>query len=483
MLVNSLSSTAVPADLVFFRDDPRNLVVNPELGAWHMLTDVELSVLRNLAAGLPLPHHGDSRDEGVLAKLVMARLVYLPGSQPRLRQVDSPLRQVYYAITDGCNLRCPYCYASSEKCLPGELTTGEAVNLVDQAADMDAQVMIFTGGEPMLRRDLFDVAGHARRRGMQANIITNGTLIRKPEIARRIAETFSTITVSIDGGTAQTHERTRGRGTFAKTVAALRMLNACGVKPVINHVVTEDNVDQLSDVGDLFADIDVAFVRLMHHSGLGRGATDNSTFGWEEYKKAHRFVWTDPRAKNLLPDGPLGQRSCATKINCGIGGTEIHVDSLGDVYPCKLVTGKQHRVGNVRTTPLRDLFAAPALADLRSNAVFAGDNLTDCQRCYIRGACAGGCRAYHMAHSGDLRRNSRALCRILRHQMITSMWVSAGAGRQTVLDHEDEAFTPRLVRTGEIHPVYDDWVAEAAAAHPVGDHPRRQLPVIATRRV
>ena len=464
MLIGLLTPSSVPPDLVYFRDVPRNLVVNPELGVWQLLDDTELSVLRALANGSPFPHGGDQRDERVLAKLVMSRLAYLPGQAPKLRQVDSPLNLVYYAITEGCNLRCPYCYASSEKRLPGELSPEESLALVDQVAEMGARTMVFTGGEPMLRRDLFTVAGRARELGMGANIITNATLIRKPAMAQRIADTFSTVTVSMDGGTAEIHEKTRGAGTFAKTVAALRMLNDVGVRPVINHVVTQDNVTVIDSLAELLADIDVTQVRLMHHSELGRGASDNSSFGWLDYKRVHQFIWTDPRGKNLIPDGAVSTPSAGSlRINCGMGGNEIYVNSLGDVYPCKLVTSRRDKVGNIRESSLRDLFAMPVLKDLRSNAVFAGENLADCRRCYIRGACAGGCRAYHMAKTGDLKKNSRQHCRLLRHQMITSMWVGAGAGRTTLVDNEDEAFRPLMVRTGDEHPVYRDWIAEAAA--------------------
>jgi radical SAM protein with 4Fe4S-binding SPASM domain len=407
----------------------------------------------------------------------MGWIIYLPGKRPELRQADAPLRTVYYAITEGCNLRCPYCYASSEKPLPGELTTAESLDVVEQAAEMGAKLVVFTGGEPMMRRDLFDVAGRVRELGMQANIITNATLIRTPERAHQVAQTFGNVTVSLDGGTAETHERTRGKGTFAKTVRALQMLNEQGVRPIINHVVTQDNVDLLPDLAELLADIDVAKVRVMQHSELGRGATDNDYFGWAEYRRLHKFAWTDPRAHNLQPDGPTSQASCQTRINCGMGGNEIYVNSLGNVYPCKLVTEPEHRAGNLRRASLRELFASPVLADLRSNAVFAGDNLTDCRKCYIRGACAGGCRAYHMASSGDLKRNSRALCRILRHQMITSMWVGAGSGRETILDNEDEALRPMLVRTGDVHEVYEDWKTEAANVLAAETKQHRQLPL------
>ena len=478
MLTDLLSSACVPKDLVYFRDGARNLVVNPELGAWEVLDDFELGILRSLAHDEPFPDAAGQRAERTLARLVLGWVIYLPGKQPVLRQVQAPLKMVYYAITEGCNLRCPYCYASSEKPLPGELSTAQSLDLVDQVADMGAEVIVFTGGEPMMRKDLFDIAARATERGMRANIITNATLIRKPEMARKVARTFSAVTVSIDGGTAEIHERTRGKGTFAKTVAALRMLNAEGVRPTINHVITQENVDHVAELAELVSGLDIGRVRAMHHSDLGRGASDGDSFGWAEYKRLHEFMWTDPRAADLLPDGPLGQKSCETRINCGLGGNEIYVNSLGDVYPCKLVTGREHLAGSVKKTPLRELFASPVLADLRSNAVFAGDNLTDCRRCYIRGACAGGCRAYHMAESGSLKRNSRALCRILRHQMITSMWVAAGSGRETIVDNEDEAFRPLLVATGGQHPVYEDWQTEQATARlATGAAERRQLPL------
>lgn len=490
MLTDLLTAADVPSDLVAFTDGDRHLVSNPAMGAWLVLDGDELAALQRLANDVPaVPPPGTGTDltdkawtERLYAKLVMARLISLPGQAPTLERFSPPLKVVYYAITDGCNLRCPYCYASSEKCLPGELGTAESFDLVEQVAAMNAHTMVFTGGEPMLRKDLFDVAGHARSLGLQANIITNATLIRTPEIARRVADTFATVTVSIDGGTAEVHERTRGKGTFAKTVNALRMLNDAGVKPMINHVVTPDNLDDLPDLAALFGDIEVQRVRLMHHTELGRGASDGKSFGWSQYEYVHRFTWTDPRSGNLLPDGPTAQSSCTTRLNCGIGGNEIYVNSLGEVYPCKLVTGPEHKVGSVRGTPLRELFDHQLLADLRSYAVFEGQGLADCRPCYIRGSCGGGCRAYHMAATGSLDKDSRALCRVLRHQMVTSMWVGAGAGRDTLVDSGDAAFVPRLVRDGSVHPVYDDWVREAAelAANPrvvPASVVRRRLPV------
>ncbi|MGC0420028.1 StsB family radical SAM/SPASM domain sactipeptide maturase [Embleya sp. AB8] len=459
-LLDLWDDVLVPDDLVYFTNGEDRLVTNPELAAWCMLTIPEAQVLRALAApdratGTPPADPGLA--ERTLAKLVLNWLAYLPGRRPVVRRPEPQLTMVYYAITDGCNLRCPYCYASSEKPLPGELDTAESLDLVDQVADAGARVMVFTGGEPMLRKDLFTVARHARERGLAANIITNGTTIRRLETARQMAEIFNHVTVSLDGGTVETHERTRGKGTFARTAQGLRLLNEAGVVPTINHVVTPDNVDVLDRLAEFVAGLDISRVRLMNHSDLGRGATDGYDYGWTHYQKVLDFCWTHPLAAKLLPEGPKAAKPCSVKGNCGMGGNEVYVNSLGTVYPCKLVTEKVHIAGNIRRQPLVEILAAPVLADMRTNNVFTGDNLQDCRHCYIRGACGGGCRAYHMAETGDVHRNGRHLCRILRQSMIAGLWSASGVPGIRLKAARDEMFRPHLVRDDSVHPVYEDW--------------------------
>lgn len=471
-LTEQWSDYTIPDDLVYFRRGDQRLVTNPALAAWSLLDMTEARVLSLLARHAPVPVEIPTQVvERTLGKLVLNWLIHLPGKTPSIRQPDPPLAALYYAITEGCNLRCPYCYASSEKCLPGELTTQEALDLMAQAAAMNTRVVIFTGGEPMLRKDLFEVAGAARAHGMRAHIITNATMIRSSRTAQRFAETFNTVTVSVDGGTAVVHDRTRGAGSFDKTSRALALLNDAGVTPDINHVVTPENVDALNDLSGFLGGLRVGTVRLMHHSDLGRGVNDDYDFGWSEFMRVQEFFWTNPLANKILPEGPKPTKPCSIKGNCGMGGNEIYVNSLGDIYPCKLVTKPEHRAGNIRHKPLAELFASPVLADLRHNSVHEGQNLADCRRCYIRGACGGGCRAYHMAETGDIHRNGRHLCRVLRHSMISGLWRSYGVtGAELTADHE-ELLRPYLVRDDTVHPVYEDWRTAGRGRMP--------LPVIA----
>jgi radical SAM protein with 4Fe4S-binding SPASM domain len=486
-LTDQIEDLRVPDEIVLFRSGSHRLGLNSLLASWAPLTPEQDELLCALAGGtgpryqevLARPRRDLARD---LAHLVLHYLVYLPDWDPQPGVPDVDLKVVYYAITDGCNLRCPYCYASSEKALPGELTHEQSLRLMDEIAECGATTVIFTGGEPMLRKDLFDVVRYARSQGLRTNIITNGTTIRKAETARIMSEIFDLVTMSIDGGTAEQHEVTRGRGTFAKTMKALKLLNDAGVEPVINHVVSADNVDKLDDVARIGAQYKIKQIRMMQHSDLGRAKEDDMDFGWREYMKTHVYMWTHPNAKHLMADNTLDSlKPCRIKGNCGMGGNEIYINSLGNVYPCKLVTGIGELAGNVKNTSLRDIFNAPLLKDMRDSTVFGGSLHTDCERCYIKGACGGGCRAYHMAQSGDIHKNSRHFCRILRHTQVSTMWAAVGLGKE-ILVEDPGAYVPFRPHDGSVHPVYEDWrhepVRDAPVSPAVPSSARMSLPIV-----
>ncbi|MFJ6792987.1 StsB family radical SAM/SPASM domain sactipeptide maturase [Streptomyces sp. NPDC091268] len=460
-LVRNLSLFDVPKDLTYFVHDGDHLVVNPEVAARCVLGGREFRVLEALAVararGEQPVLEADAETERILAKLILNWIVYFNGNRPVVKLGEPPLSFAYYAITDGCNLRCPYCYASSEKCLPGELDTAESLDLVSQIADFGTGTIVFTGGEPMLRKDLFRIVEHANGSGLKSNIITNATMIRTEAQARRFAELFNAVTISLDGGTAETHDRTRGRGSFARTRRAIQLLNEAGVARAINHIVTSDNVDELEDFASFLDGIEIHSVRLMNHNDLGRGAGDDDDFGWADHLRVQQLVWTSPVAAKFRPDGPRPVTPCAVKGNCGMGGNEIYVNSLGDIYPCKLVTGKGEYAGNIRKQPLAEIFAGPVLAAMRKSTVFGGEFHADCEKCYIKANCGGGCRAAHMSESGDLRRNSRHLCRILRHGVTTQLWQESGVGRAELARKDLDMTVPRMVATGEVHAVHEQW--------------------------
>jgi len=474
-IVDRIGQLNVPHDdIVVFRTATKRFAMNARNASWAELTPRQDALLSALASGEGVAEDDErweSRKEldRDLAYLVLNFFVYLPDWQPKDIHTTFRLNTVYYAITDGCNLRCPYCYDASERKLPGELSTEESMLLMEQIAEAGAKVVVFTGGEPMMRRDLFPIARRARELGLRVNMITNGTYIRNIEIARTVAEIFGQVAVSVDGGVAERHEMTRGKGHFAKVIRALTLLNEAGVEPVINHVIHNKNVDYMHEVAELGERFRIKHVRAQYHSNLGRGQWDALGWDWTDYQKNHEFMWSHPLAHHLMDDSVLAVKSGAIRSNCGMGGNEIFVSSLGDLFPCKLIRGKAELTGNVRRNRVAELFAGPVMTELRESTVFDGSLHTDCKRCYVRAACGGGCRAFHMAQSGDIRKNSRQLCRMLRHSQVSTVWRALGADK-TVID-DPGAFVPIRPADGSVHPVYEDWRTDA--------QPRIKLPELA----
>lgn len=267
-------------DLVSFQFEDDYLIVNPRRAAFRRLSQPEFAVIKECIVS-PEQITGvfvaeDAHTAAILAQLVLAGVLEPSTSvDPAKDTHESPLRMLYFACTDGCNLRCPYCYVSSTKKLNGELETAEAKALIDDARDLGAQVVAFTGGEPLLRRDLFELAAYASGLGLRCNIITNATLISGPRKAHQVAEAFDVVTISLDGGIAERHDETRGQGTFERTRRALGLLNAQGIKPLINHVVTNENIEHLGEMAALVSTIEVRKIRLMNHTDLGRVATED----------------------------------------------------------------------------------------------------------------------------------------------------------------------------------------------------------------
>ena len=134
---------------------------------------------------------------------------------------------VFWNLTDRCNLSCTHCYSKSGpgRTTEGELTTAEAFGVIDDLAAMGVPLILFTGGEPLMREDLWELARHARSRGLKMALSTNGTLIT-PEVARKIQECgIEYAGISLDGARAETHDRFRNSpGAFEKACSAFRGL-------------------------------------------------------------------------------------------------------------------------------------------------------------------------------------------------------------------------------------------------------------------
>ncbi len=180
---------------------------------------------------------------------------------------------VVWNMTRRCNLKCIHCYAQArDENFANELSTAEGRALIDDLAGFGVPVVLFSGGEPLMRPDLPELAGYAVAKGMRAVISTNGTLIT-PEAARTLKEIgLSYVGISLDG-MEPIHDRFRAvKGSFQAALAGIRNTQAAGIKVGLRFTVNKFNVGEIPAVFDLLEEMDIPRVCFYHLVYAGRGS-------------------------------------------------------------------------------------------------------------------------------------------------------------------------------------------------------------------
>jgi AdoMet-dependent heme synthase len=163
---------------------------------------------------------------------------------------EHKVRLVFWEVTKGCNLRCIHCRASAtELSSPKDLPTKTALGIIDQIAEAANPILVLSGGEPLYRSDIFQLASYATDRGLRVALATNGTLVTK-EVARMIVDSgVKRVSISLDGADAVTHDTFRNiPGAFEAAIQGMRNLQALGMSVQINTTIARHNAKQLPDV-------------------------------------------------------------------------------------------------------------------------------------------------------------------------------------------------------------------------------------------
>jgi radical SAM protein with 4Fe4S-binding SPASM domain len=340
---------------------------------------------------------------------------------------------VFWNLTDRCNLSCTHCYSRSGpgRTTEGELTTAEAFGVIDDLADMGVPLILFTGGEPLMRADLFELAAYARNRGLKIALSTNGTLITS-DIARRIKESgIEYAGISLDGANAETHDRFRNfPGAFDQTIRAFSACKEAGLRCGVRVTLTKENCRELEPLVDLALSLGASRFCLYWLVPAGRGNESYARLQLDRdeiiealsllYRKAKE---TDPAAMEFLTvDAPQdcihllrsmemdGSEDLADarrlleslQGGCSAGTRVANIDTRGNVYPCQFARSPEFLVGNTRDRPFSRIWTDgenPVLARFREkDARFGGR----CGTCRYRDLCGGGCRVRAHAVDGDL---------------------------------------------------------------------------------
>ena len=202
---------------------------------------------------------------------------------------DRRARLVFWEVTKGCNLRCIHCRATAtELSSPTDLPTSVALGIIDQIAAAANPILVLSGGEPLYRSDIFQLARYATDKRLRVALATNGTLVTK-DVARMIVDAgVKRVSISLDGADARTHDSFRGiPGAFDAAVHGLRNLKALGMSVQINMTIARHNAHQLPEVLQLARNLgaDALHTFLLVPVGCGVDIAEEQMVPTDEYER------------------------------------------------------------------------------------------------------------------------------------------------------------------------------------------------------
>lgn len=343
---------------------------------------------------------------------------------------------VAWEITRSCALACVHCRAEAiPKRDPRELTTAEAHNLIDQVVEIGKPILVVTGGDPMMRRDIYDVLEYGVSRGLRVALSPSATALATRRALERVRDIgVSMVHISLDGAEAATHDSFRGvAGSFDRTMRILRDCQELGVSVQIGTSVTRRNLAELPAIADRAREAGIRVWSLFFLVPTGRGRVEDMITP-QEQEDALQWLYTVSkdapfhvrtavtpayrrvviqrrREETRASDGEAGADAPITWEQTGAGysfrqanaptGQGVNdgkgfcfVSHIGEVYPSGFL---QIPAGNVREQSLSSIYRDSALfRELRNPSLLKGV----CGACEFRAVC-GGSRARAYAMTGD----------------------------------------------------------------------------------
>lgn len=336
-----------------------------------------------------------------------------------LEYLDHP-RVVYYEVTKKCNLHCVYCYADGGCKVRGELDKREALHLMEEVAGLGVETVVFTGGEPLLREDLWDIVQEAHGHNMKTALITNGTLITEDN-AETIARQVDRVTVSLDSIDPCIHDSLRDCGTWERVIKSLLLLTQYCVPVDISITLTGGNQHTIVETLSYIAEHRLGTPKFSPYLMCGRGETQDLAPSLE------KLVEDLPRILHLLHESglapPLPEKR-VRRIHCGMGHSEFGISADGRVYPCRLLQLPELCAGRVGNDSLHTVYYESRHFQMVRRLTV--DTIPYCCTCTFRHFCGGGCRAAGFYTTRDLRGVDPLNCLYNKMATLMDLWVATG---------------------------------------------------------
>ncbi len=340
------------------------------------------------------------------------------GSMPKKNE----LRLVFWELTARCNLKCIHCRAEAQtEKQENELSTEQCFKVIDELCGFSSPILILTGGEPLYRDDIFEIAGYATKKGLRVALATNGTLVDE-KVARRVKESgIKRVSISLDGSNAKTHDSFRMiPGSFDSAFNGIINLQKESVEVQINTTIARHNEDEVKDILNLALqnNIKALHIFMLVPVGCGVQIADSQMLDKQKYEdilswfydktmelrgkielKAtcapHFFRIMHKRAKDEgITISPETHGMAAVTKGCLAGSGVMFISRKGAVQPCGYLPVQ---AGDVTKQSAGEIWSnSEVFLNLRDTGLLKGK----CGKCEYKKVCEG-CRARAYYEKGD----------------------------------------------------------------------------------
>ncbi len=339
-----------------------------------------------------------------------------------MKESKNRLHLVFWETTAGCNLECVHCRRLdvSSQLMKDDLTTEQSKQMIDSIAEVGNPILVLSGGEPLFRPDIFEIAAYAHKeKGLTCALATNGTLV-DANIAKKVKDSgIQRVSISFDGATAEVHDAFRKlKGSFDRAVEGLNHLKAAGVEVQINSTIARHNVHQAKELYQFALDLGAVAMHIFMLVPVGCGVeiADEEMLDPKKYEEVlnwfydiskedkiqtkatcapHYFRIMRQRAKEEgIKITPKTHGMAAMTKGCLAGSSVCFVSHKGEVFPCGYLPVE---AGHILKDSFKHVWESSEIFKKLRNPDLLGGK---CGICEFKKVCEG-CRARAFYETGD----------------------------------------------------------------------------------
>lgn len=359
-------------------------------------------------------------------KLGLIRLSDKPMSKSIIfyrKKMEWSLDIVYMEITHLCNLSCIHCYANSGKVSEKDLDTKTILKIINKLSELGVLEVVITGGEPLIRKDIFKIMQHIKNKKIDFSLFTNGTLLNENKIKKLKKLKPRIIAISLDSISPKVYNYIRGKDCFSKTIQNIKLLVKEKIPVRINTTIFKglnDKQKQIEDLINELTEIGVNQVVIGDFITYGRGKRMKEFCPELEvakritniFEKKLRQFKGKHRAMPLLKLTDTFSRKRDYKADnhstCGIGTFSCTIKANGETALCPVLTAKNHCTSNTLEKELEDIWLQSKI--FKTFRKITVDNITKCKTCNKKHECLGGCKARSYMYNKKFNSHDPWMC-------------------------------------------------------------------------